>query len=648
MEITGFSWKEDREWLLANGLGGYASSTLIGLNTRKYHGLLVAAFAPGDRRVMLSKINEAVVVGGKTYPLSTNQYWDNVDPDGYKYLKGFSLNPQPHFTYEVPGARVEKTLYMPHGTNAVLVEYNVVPEKGVRGVNFNADLITTSRDYHWVLHNPEWDFSFNNYGDVATLIPTHDNPPSICVGAFGGVITKPPYGDNRHRGLFYRKELERGYPCVDDLFIGARLESSVPEQKRIMLVCSSDLFEKVAIDTCRKILAAPSIYKEKERARKHELAKRFCSMNGLTQTEGLSNLVISSDEFVIREKTRPAIAAGYPWFGEWGRDSMISLPGLCLAAGRKREAEEMLIGMLVEAQNGLVPNTFSNGKTFNSADASLWLVWAVWKYLKYTNDYDFVSKRLWMDIKKLMKAYASSLDADFLVKWDSLQPMTWMDAVVDGVPVTLRKGKAVEIQALWYNALMVCAKLAEKLSEKPDPYLKMAVECRTSFHDKFINHDNGYLYDVVDGDSRDASVRPNALLAVSMSFPILDESRWKNVVDIAVNELLTPFGLRTLSSSDSRYRGFASGTQKECDLSYHQGDAWPWLLGPFIDAHAKTYPKSRIGQFLKPLLEAQAGCIGHIAEVYDGAPPHKPGGCMSQAWSVAEIMRVLAEYQDRL
>jgi len=649
MEINSFSWTEDREWLVTNGLGGYASSTITGLNTRKYHGLLVVAFSPEDRRVMLSKINEQLSAGGSVRKLSTNQYWDAIDPEGYKYQKSFSLIPQPRFVYETPEAWLEKTIYMPHGFNAIFVEYNILPKPGVKNLNFSAELIVTSRDSNWVLQNPIWELSYKSDSDLAVLTPQHENPPTICIGSSAGKVSKSCYPDNRHRGLFYRKDLERGYSCIDDLFIGVCLDVDVAEPKRFVIVCSADPSPQAAIDTCRRILKAPSVYKEKEKLRLSSLIEKFNSVNGMKANEGISNLVVSSDEFLIRKRNRSAIVAGYPWFGEWGRDSLVSLPGLCLTTSRKKDAEEILLSLMAEARDGLIPNNFTNGGAYNSVDATLWFYWTVWKYLKSTGDFNFIQKRLWMDMKKLLKAYSSRMDSDYLIKTDSNSPMTWMDAVVDGSPVTLRRGKPVEVQALWYNALIVCARLAERAGEKPDPYLKMAVEAKTSFADKFINHDNGYLYDVIDGGNADASIRPNALFAISLDFPILDKFWWPKVMEIAERELVTPYGLRTLNPSDPRYRGFASGTQREADLAYHNGDSWPWLMGSFIDAYVKVYPTKRVGQFLKQLLENQArGGAGKIAEIYDGSSPHNPGGCISQAWSVAELLRVLSEHRDRL
>jgi predicted glycogen debranching enzyme len=449
--------------------------------------------------------------------------------------------------------------------------------------------------------------------------------------------------------LFYRKELERGYTPTDDLFIGARLELAVRKPITFFAVCAADFSEKRAADLCKKLLSVPSAYADHENLRKEALVKSFSKSTGLKVTRGMRELVESSDDFIVSRAGRTAVIAGYPFFGEWGRDSLISLPGLCLATGRKREAEDILLSLMSESQKGIVPNSFASGKSFNSIDATLWMFWAVWKYLEYTGDYGFIEDRIWPGLKKMMRHYVPMVGQDALIRSESTAPATWMDAVVDGTPVTPRNGSPVEIQALWYNALMVCSKLVERFGEDVVPYLNMAEACKKSFNSRFVNKESGYLYDVVDGERRDASVRPNALFAISLDFPVLDRKCWKQVVDTAKRELLTPYGLRTLSRQDPNYKGFASGNQSERDRAYHQGDAWPWLLGAFADAYLKVYPDGRIGDFIRPLLEGRnSACAGKVPEIYDGSEPQKPAGCISQAWSCAELIRLLSEHSDRV
>ncbi len=647
MESTGFSWSEDREWLVTNGLGGYASSTLTGLNTSKYHGLLVAAFSPEDRRVFLSKIDEEVRLGEEVYALSSNQYCDTIEPDGFKYLAEFSQDPFPTFTYDIPGARIEKSVFMPRGENAVIICYDVKPNS-MKKLDFSANFLTTSRDHNWALDEPWWDFDFKSSGGVVTLTPGHEKPPAISIGSTAGDIVKPDFGDNRLRGLYYRKDGANGQPCVDDLFIGARLELSIKADRKFYVVCAGGSGND-AESACRKILQAPFVYGDNERHRKEAIARKYCESNHVAQFKGLDELVASSEDFLVKKGNGMAVIAGYPWFGEWGRDSLISLPGLCLTTGKKAEAESILTNLLAASEKGSIPNNFAGGKSFNSLDASLWMFWAVWKYLKYTKDYGFVEKGLWRQMKAIAQAYASMVDSNGLIQSSSEKPMTWMDAIVDGKPVTLRKGKAVEIQALWYNALCVMAKLAKHFGEKSEIYDTAARKCKKSFNDAFWNKEKGYLFDYIDGAHKDSAIRPNALFAISLDFPVLEESRWKSVVGVAERELLTPYGMRTLAPSEPGYKGIAGGSQRERDLSYHQGDVWPWLLGAFAEAYKKAHPHKDAGHFARPLIVGEDRlAAGKIPELYDGSAPHKPGGCIAQAWSVAELMRAIAENQEQV
>lgn len=643
MEGNGFAWSESREWLAANGLGGYASSTLIGLNTRKYHGLLVPAFSPEDRRVMLSKIDEEITISGQTYKLSTNQYWDAIEPMGFQHLRSFSLNPNPTFTYEVPGARIEKTVFMPRYINAVVVGYTVKAENPKEEIDFGANFLATSRDIHWVLKNPEWKFKFSKSGDMAVLTPGHKKPPSLCIGSTLGSIEKPDFGDNIVRDVFYRTEMERGYPHLEDLFICARLKTSINGRNSFHVICTSDLSRAAAEQSCRMLVSDPGSAEKEEIARKKNLVDAFYRVNRIKRADAVTNLVTASDAFVIKKGKRNAIIAGYPWFGEWGRDSLISLPGLCVTTGRKKEAESILVGLAEEAKAGILPNHFIGSSNYDSADTSLWLFWAVEKYLEHTGDYSFVKKRLWGPMKEIVRRYSKMCGLDGLVDVGSEKPMTWMDAVVDGNPVTLRSGKPVEVEALWFNALTLVSRLAKRFGTGAGTYSKAAELCKKSFNEKFWNGEKGYLFDVV-GKSNDASIRPNALFAISLPFPVLEKTKWRSVVNVAISELLTPYGMRTLATSDPCYRGSASGNPGERDLAYHQGDAWPWLLGAFIDAYGRAYPHKRLGMFTETLLNKPDGIpASSISEVFSGSYPHKPDGCLNQAWSVGELMRVIAE-----
>ncbi len=637
------SWSDDREWLVTNGLGGYASSTITGINTRKYHGLLIAAFSSEDRRLLVPKIEEEISLDGKTYTLSGNQYWGDTKPESQLYLDGFSLSPGPTFRYKLPGAVLEKSVSMAHGMNATIVGYKIESESGKAG--FAANIMTTSRSHHEVLRDQSWHFGFDMNGGVALMVPTHENPPTICAAATKGVFQKPPYDNAVVKGLFYKKESERGYMCLEDVFIGARMEAELGGKDEFFIILSADTSTSEALKKCKSVLKSPKYFIKGARDKRAGLKEHFYKKSKAKKSEALDRLVESSDDFIVDKEDMTSIIAGYPWFGEWGRDSLVSLPGLCLCTGRKGKAESVMVNLLKRAEGGLIPNNFIDGKNLNSLDTSLLFFWAVWKYMESVKDYDFIREHLWPGMKGIVDAYKEFMDGDGLIEKESELPMTWMDAVTTYGPATLRSGKAVEIQALWFNALSICSKLAKRFKEKEGEYDALLSAARKSFNELFWNKEASYTFDVVQGEYKDPSIRPNAIFSVSLPFPILEKKRWSDVVKRAEEELLTPFGLRSLSAKDEKYRGQIRGDQIQRDLSYHQGTVWPWLLGPFADAYRRAYPKKGIANLIKPLLEKHLweSCVGCVNEVFDGDEPHRPSGCLHQAWSVGELLRVLCE-----
>ncbi len=663
MDAGALSWSDEREWLCTNGLGGYAFSPLCGINRRRYHGLLVAAFSPEDRRVLVSKIDEELAAGSGEYRLYANQYWDEKPPEQPFYLKGFSYSPLPELAYVIPGiGTVRKTVFMPHGENCTLVKYEIAAKRGAR---FNANVLATSRDHNWVLREPGWSFACEKEGELLTLTPGHPDPPTICMGSTLGSVSAGPAG--LVRGLFYGKEKERGYDCLEGVFSAGHIEAEIGKKRRrteFYVAMAADMSREKALWMCEDALASAKALEKREIRRKKGLADRFYKISGLKRSAAVTRLAHASDDFLASRGGRAGIIAGYPWFGEWGRDSLISLPGLCLATGRKLDSECVLAGLVADAEGCRIPNCFTGGKNLNSADASLWLFWAVEKHLKQGGA-DFVRRRLWEFMKAAVDAYMGAVDSDGLLDIESARPQTWMDAVVDGDAVTPRSGKAVEMQALWFNALKVFSSLAvdfyeDTLAESAE---KAADACKKGFNEKFWNEKRGYLYDCISGgtddvsaagrraERKDASIRPNALLAISMPFPILDSGKyngvergkWKSVVDVAKLELLTPFGLRSLAPSEPGYKGSAHGNQRERDLAYHQGSVWPWLFGPFCDAHRRAYPEKGVSKFIEPLVERHLTASGiGVSEVFDGDSPHLAEGCPTQAWSVAELLRVIS------
>lgn len=375
----------------------------------------------------------------------------------------------------------------------------------------------------------------------------------------------------------------------------------------------------------------------------------------------MSWLVLATDKFIVQsfDGTHKSVIAGYHWFECWGRDTFISMPGLMLLTGRFEDARKVFLNFKEHAKNGLIPNFISDihgQPVYNSVDASLWFVNAVLQYLKYTGDFKFIKEQLWEALKAIIEGLADGKTHGIHVDSDGLilhgAQLTWMDAAVDGQPVTPRSGKAVEVQALWYNALKVMELLALKYAEAnmADKYANMAEKARRSFVDNFWIQEKGYLYDAVNENMKDASLRPNQIIAVSLDYTMLDKAKNEKVVDIVHRELLTPYGLRTLAKNDPRYVGVYTGDRRSRDKAYHNGTVWPWLLGPFTTAFLKVkgyaeYRREQAFRFLSPLFTEQtyrAG-LGVISEIFDGNAPHNPRGCIAQAWSVAEPLRAYVE-----
>jgi predicted glycogen debranching enzyme len=598
-----------QEWLLSNGLGGYSSSTLTGLNSRRYHGLLIAGFSPADRRLMVSKLIERVKLKGE-FLLSQDQHWDASPPNSVP-LESFSHPAR--FNYKLPGLRLSKEVFMPRGLNALAISYTS-PKKSF---GLSADIITTSRDHNWILRCPDWEFESKKKGRLLYLTPSHDDPPTICLRSDAVLKAKK----TRYDGLFYQKDAERRYPSVEDLFIGARLES----KGDCNLVAAVDKSPELAAEACNTLFENLELMKDEDHVRLDYFYRHFRRRTHLRRSKELEWLVKSSDDFI----TDKGVIAGYPWFGQWSRDSLISLPGLVMTTGRLEDAESILLSVLE-----------SDTPDSHAADSPLWLFWTVGKYLEYGGRTSFVRK-IWPKMKTILESYINHARDDGLIELHSDKPLTWMDAIVDS-PVTLRPGMPVELEALWFNALMMSAKLARMFGESPTRYLRTAAKAKKTFTGLFWNE--GYLYDYIDRDYEDPSIRPNALISMSLQYPILEKILFKTVVDTGMDHLLTPYGLRTLSPQDEKYKGTAIGTQRERDLAYHNGDVWPWLLGPFADAYKRAYVTG-INWILKPLVmgHLRQDCICCVGECFDGNAPHTPQGAVHQAWSVAEILRIIYE-----
>jgi predicted glycogen debranching enzyme len=640
-----------REWLETNGLGGFASSTVVGLNTRRYHGLLVAATKPPvGRLVMLSKLEETLIIDSRRYDLSANQYRGVIHPQGYRYQTGFRLDPFPVFTYEVEGVRIEKSVFMLHGENTTIIQYEL---KEASNAPFGSTLVAARcqlevrplvafRDYHSLIHE---DNSLNARllaeRDVVSIKP-FENLPALHFAHDADALEGAGYW---YRNFEYQEERNRGFDFTEDLFSPFALKFDLRERARANIIASTE----------RHAIQDVTPYRETEISRREAVLASYPA-DGLVRS-----LVAAADQYTVARGDEKTIIAGYHWFGDWGRDTMIALPGLALVTGRAEVAKSILLAFARYVDRGMLPNRFPDAgeaPEYNTVDATLWYFEAVRALLRYTRDYEFVRLNLYDVLADIIDwhvrgtRYNIHVDADGLLSSgaDGVQ-LTWMDAKVGDWVVTPRRGKPVEIQALWYNALCVMGQLAREFGDEARGklYGEMAARARQSFEGLFWNEAAGCLYDVVDGDVRDASIRPNQVLAVSLPHTMLSGEKAERVLEVVERDLLTPYGLRSLARSDPQYRATYEGDARSRDGAYHQGTVWPWLMGPFITAYMKVHgrsPKTReraarwLAAFGEHLYEAG---LGQVSEVFDGDAPHRPGGCIAQAWSVAELLRAAVE-----
>lgn len=656
------------EWLVINGLGGYASSTILGINTRKYHGLLIAAFNPPvDRRVTLTKLDEEIRIKDKIYPLGANEFRQHITPQGYKFLQEFTLDPFPTYTYLVNNIKIRKTIFMPHGKNATVTLYeinNPCKEK----VSFQILPLINCRHFYFVTNRHKQTLSFTQETNPnGTTIKLAHPQTTICLQS--NMAKYLPSEDKWIEKIYYRIDSALGESCFDDNYQPGRFAiNAIPFGETrfyIVAVASKDDKEAGAV---LSLIDKGTTHVEKlylqERKRQTELLARFQQTYRNVQLEDwLKWLVLVTDFFIVYRhsiKTKSVIA-GYYWFEDWGRDALISLPGLTLVTKRYDDAREILLTFKHYCEGGIIPNRFpdraGDQPIYNTVDATLWYFNAVLQFLKYTNDFDFVRKKLWTALCSIIEyhrkgtTYNIHVDKDGLVTHGS--QLTWMDAVVNGKAVTPRDGKAVEIQALWYNALKTMELLADIFGEKEKQaeFLCMAEKARASFLEKFWNPAANCLFDVVKEEQKDGSLRPNQIIAVALDFSMLDKTKCEHIVEVVLQKLFGTYGLKTLAEEDPRYKGRYGGDWAHRNYAYHNGTVWTWLLGPFVTAFLKVkgYQKNwrsyAFQNFLKPLFEKQifqAG-LGTISEIFDGDAPHTPRGCIAQAWSVAEPLRTYVE-----
>lgn len=638
----------EKEWLLTNGIGGFASSTITGGNTRRYHGLLVAALKPPVmRHLVLSQLHETVMAGGNTYNLHSFSTGDYI-MKGYLHLQSFELNPLPVFTYCMGDLMIEKTITMVYGENTVAVVYRI--RSGAGKATMRITPLVNFRDYHSNSSRHHMRFG-QEPGMDSTRIRPYDMDLYITLRCSGSRFV--PAQDCWFENMYYQMEQERGLHASEDHYIPGSFDITV-DAGSVRQITFIGTVEK----DCGYIDGQLLINAEK--ARQAALIEKA----GYTD-EFACMLVRAADHFIVYRQSTDAktILAGYPWFTDWGRDAMISLCGLTLSTGRYDDAKEILCTFAKYIQYGLVPNMFPDeggDPGYNTVDAALWYFEAVGKYIEYTGDTAVVREKLYDSMLRIFESYVKGtlhnihMDEDGLITaGDENTQLTWMDAKMGAAVFTPRHGKAVEINALWYNAVKVLETLASEFGLEKGKYQNLARLVKKSFKKTFWNEDGRYLYDVINGQFKDASVRPNQILAVSLAFPVMEGYEARCVVEKVWKELYTAYGLRTLSPGSPGYRGQCTGDQAARDSAYHQGTAWAWLSGHFITAFSRTFGKEQeysdlIASFLKPFRDhLYNACLGNISEIFDGNEPLTPRGCFAQAWSVAEVLRVIAETGNR-
>ena len=630
-----------REWLETNGLGGWAGSTISGAHTRRYHGLLVAAMRPPvGRMVMLSKLDEIIAVAGQRLEMTTNVYSDAVHPQGYQYLQHFSKNFFPVFTYEAAGVRLQKTITAVNGENTTLILYEVSGASPA----FTLELqpFMAGRDYHSLTHaNNQMteNFEFENDVFVSRL---YEGLPDLFLLVPGATFEARP---DWYFNFEYLVEKARGQDFTEDLFTPGVFKCRLKAGDKLGVIASTQ--------NPKNRDAFALFAQEKERR------KKLISMSPVVD-ETTRTLGLAADQFIVQRGSEyKTIIAGYHWFTDWGRDTMIALPGLTLATGRFDDAKKIIRAFAQSISQGMLPNRFPDADSepeYNTVDATLWFFVAIFKYLKHTRDKAFIKNELLAVLEEIIDwhqrgtRYSIHVDEDgLLYAGEPGVQLTWMDAKIGDWVVTPRTGKAVEINALWCNALAILAILYQLIGQKASArrLARRTEQTRDRFRKEFWYEEGGYLYDYVNGEIRDTSIRPNQILALSLPYPLLEGRQAKKVLETVTDKLYTPFGLRSLAPDDPHYRPVYSGNGLERDSAYHQGTVWAWLLGPWLTALVRVNGqegKATAQNYFKEIMpHLEDAGIGSVSEIFDADWPHAPRGCIAQAWSVAEILRAYIE-----
>lgn len=630
------------EWLETNGLGGYASSTLNGCNTRRYHGLLVAAIPPyAERMVLVSKMDETIITSDRRFELGCNNYGDVISPNGYQYLTGFKRDLFTEFTYDTGTILLRKTIGMLQDENTSFLQYEVL--KADTPFTLELTPLIAGRSYHKLIKENGLPYSSCVFGEGLLSLMHEADLPKVHIMLPGASFNQSPY---RYNHFNYAEDRARGHDFQEDLFSPGILFIQLQQGEKITVLLTIE--EPVLRNNNDLVML--------------ELERRRKNFQKHKKQEVLNQLRFAADQFIVQKDAGlKTVIAGYHWFTDWSRDTMISLPGLCLTEKRLDDAKKILLAFATNVSQGMLPNRYPDGAQppeYNNVDGTLWYFIAIQKYLEAGGSKKFITGQILPVLKEIMEwhykgtRYGIHVEDDCLLfaGEDGVQ-LTWMDAKVNGWVVTPRIGKAVEINALWYNAHRIYARLLKLNGEKKEAksFRSKAKQIRQQFLGVFWNEEEGYLYDVVNEGQKDNSFRPNQLFALGLCFPIIEGKRARLVLQKVQEKLLTPYGLRSLAPEDAEYKGKYEGDTMQRDSAYHQGTVWSWLIGPYIDALFNNYDKQAAipaqGIVNTLLAHMHDAGIGSISEIFDGDAPHQPRGCIAQSWSVAELLRVIRQYR---
>ncbi|HNW98509.1 MAG TPA: amylo-alpha-1,6-glucosidase [Bacteroidales bacterium] len=630
-QLVNLEYILSKELLRSNRAGSYACTTIIGCNTRKYHGLLVTPqpALDGENHVLLSTLDISVVQRDAEFNFGIHKYPGGVySPKGNKYFSDFTTEPIPKLTFRVGGVILSMELLLAIDDERLLIKYTLEDAHSPTILRFKPFL--AFRNVHKLAHANV--FVDRKYEKIENGIKYRMYSGYTNLFMQFSKTVEYTHAPDWNYNIEYSEEQNRGYDYQEDLFVPGFFELPIKKGESVVFSAGTSdinpaLLKKLFTSETKRRIPRDSFY---------------------------NNLVNSAHQFVVRRDKKTKIKAGFPWFGAWGRDTFISLPGLTLAIDDPKTCKAVLDTALTELHGPLFPNVGEgHNAAFNSADAPLWFFWALQQYAEYTNTKEQIWKEYGRKMQMILKGFKDGtlynikmLDNGLIYAGEQGSAVTWMDAIVGGKPVTPRIGQAVELSALWYNAIMFSLEVACMAEDESfiEEWKGIAGIIPESFKNTFWCKDRGYLADYVNGDFADWTVRPNMVFATSLPYVPLSEKIRQLILEKIQQDLLTPRGLRTLTPKHPDYKGIYAGNQVERDMAYHQGTVWPWLLGHFAEGYLKVHGKSGL-PFIKSLYDGfdsamKEHCIGTISEVYDGDPPHKAGGAISQAWSVAEILRM--------